>query len=222
MLFLKGGTKTDPYKVLGISPNATDDEVKKAYRDLVRKYHPDKYVDNPLADIAAEKMKEFNAAYEQIQKDRKSGGNSNSYGGGYYGQRQNYGGAYYDGGYYNQNRQSQFADIRRLISQNRISEAAELLEGIPKTNRNAEWYFLKGNVYYRKGWLTEAASCFQRAYEMEPQNPEYATAYQRTSYQQQYGTTPNYGGSSPSCTVCDPCDCCAGLMCIDCLCGRGC
>ena len=63
----------DPYKVLGISPNASDDEVKKAYRELARKYHPDNYVNNPLADLAQEKMKEINEAYDMITKQRSSG-----------------------------------------------------------------------------------------------------------------------------------------------------
>ena len=65
---------TDPYKVLGVSPNATDDEVKDAYRRLARKYHPDNYVNNPLSDLATEKMKEINEAYDEIQRQRKSSG----------------------------------------------------------------------------------------------------------------------------------------------------
>lgn len=63
---------TDPYKVLGVSPNATDDEVKDAYRRLARKYHPDNYVNNPLSDLATEKMKEINEAYDEIQRQRKA------------------------------------------------------------------------------------------------------------------------------------------------------
>lgn len=65
---------TDPYKVLGVSRDATDDEIKKAYRELARKYHPDNYNGNPLADLVEEKMKEINEAYEMIQKERSRAG----------------------------------------------------------------------------------------------------------------------------------------------------
>ena len=64
----------DPYSVLGVSPNASDEEIKKAYRELARKYHPDNYQNNPLADLAEEKMKEINEAYETITKQRSGGG----------------------------------------------------------------------------------------------------------------------------------------------------
>ena len=90
---------SDPYQVLGVSPSASDEEVKKAYRELARKYHPDNYHDNPLADLAQEHMKEINEAYEAIQAQRKRGSSSASsassygygYGQSYYGQ-QSYGG----------------------------------------------------------------------------------------------------------------------------------
>ena len=69
---------TDPYKVLGVSPNATDDEIKKAYRELARKYHPDNYTDTNLAELAEEKMKEVNEAYDQIQTLRSGKGSGSS------------------------------------------------------------------------------------------------------------------------------------------------
>lgn len=65
----------DPYKVLGVSPSATDEEVKDAYRKLAKKYHPDQYADSPLKDLADEKMKEINEAYDAITAQRKAGGN---------------------------------------------------------------------------------------------------------------------------------------------------
>lgn len=205
----------NPYKVLGVSETATDEEIKKAYRELVKKYHPDKYADNPLADVAAEKMKEINAAYEQITKDRKAGrtgGYSQQSYGGYensaYG-GQNYGG--YGAGYSS----SSYADVRRFIAQNRIEEADEILGGVPEGSRSAEWYFLKGNIYYKRGWLSEAMRCFERAYRMEPNNPDYAEAYRQFAYRQQYGTGTN---TQTNVVGCDCCDCCAGLMCMDCLC----
>ena len=70
----------DPYQVLGISPNASEDDIKRAYKELVKKYHPDQYQDNPLSDVAEEKMAEINTAYDEIMQMRRSGGNSYNYG----------------------------------------------------------------------------------------------------------------------------------------------
>ena len=161
---------TDPYQVLGVSPNASDEQIKNAYRELARKYHPDNYANNPLADLAQEKMKEINEAYDQIQRQRKQqqsyssnqGYSRQSYG---YGSQNSYSGS--QGGY------SQFADIRQLLNANRISDAEELLEGIPSNRRDAEWYYLRGRVFYVRGWLDQAYSYYVRANQMNPANPEY-------------------------------------------------
>ena len=69
----------DPYKVLGVSPNATDEEIKSAYRNLAKKYHPDNYADSPLSSLASEKMKEINEAYDEITKARRSGQKAGSH-----------------------------------------------------------------------------------------------------------------------------------------------
>ena len=63
----------NPYEVLGVSPSASNDEVKRAYREMSRKYHPDSYVDNPLSGLAEEKFKEIQEAYDQIMKEREGG-----------------------------------------------------------------------------------------------------------------------------------------------------
>ena len=200
---------TDPYKVLGISPSASDDEVKEAYRRLARKYHPDNYVNNPLSDLATEKMKEINEAYDEIQRQRKGGGTS---AGGY---RQSYSSGGYQQSY--SSGSSQFADIRRLINLNRLGDAEELLDGIAAGQRNAEWNYLKGIVNYRKGWLDNAVTYLSNACNMEPGNMEYRSTLNRL-LQQQNGYTGQSAGSS----VCEVCASpyCANLCC-NCM-GGGC
>ena len=126
----------DPYQVLGVSPSASDDEVKKAYRDLARKYHPDNYHDNPLADLAQERMKEINEAYETVQSQRKRASTASSASG--YG-RSSYGGyGAYTGGNYG----GAFPRVRAAIQQGNLNLAEELLNA--SSNRDAEWHFLKG------------------------------------------------------------------------------
>ena len=142
----------DPYQVLGVPSTATDEEVKKAYRDLARKYHPDNYHDNPLADLAQERMKEINEAYEAVQSQRKaqrSGGYSASgagYGTGYGGYQSAYQGPYQGS--------SRYQRVRMAISSGDLNLAEELLNA--QTNHDAEWNFLKGAICYRRGWLDEA------------------------------------------------------------------
>ena len=199
---------TDPYKVLGISPGASDDEVKEAYRRLARKYHPDNYVNNPLSDLATEKMKEINEAYDEIQRQRKGGGSTGGY-------RQSYSSGGYQQSY--SSGSSQFADIRRLINLNRLGDAEELLDGIASGQRNAEWNYLKGIVNYRKGWLDNAVTYLSNACNMEPGNMEYRSTLNRL-LQQQNGYTGQSAGSSV-------CEVCASLYCANLCCncmGGGC
>lgn len=197
----------DPYEVLGISPNATDDQVKAAYRAMARKYHPDNYADNPLSDLAQEKMQEINDAYDAIVRARKAGGTGtagNTAGGGY-----NRAGGYAGGN------TGAFADVRRMIQQNRIMDAEMLLDGVPASARSAEWHFLKGSVLYKKGWLEEAFRHFQTACQMEPSNPEYRQAL---NHIQMNRSTGGYRTAGQSTGGCDACDVCTALYCTDCCC----
>ena len=164
----------DPYQVLGVPSTATDEEVKKAYRDLARKYHPDNYHDNPLADLAQERRKEINEAYEAVQSQRKaqrSGGYSaggQRYGGQGYGYQSGYQNGY-QGGY-----TSRYQRVRMAISSGDLNLAEELLNA--QSDHDAEWNFLKGAICYRRGWLDEARRYYQTAVTMAPDNPEYQRA----------------------------------------------
>ena len=134
----------DPYQILNIPPTATDEEVKRAYRDLARKYQPDNYHDNPLADLAQEKMKEINEAYDQIQKQRKASSaasQSHSYG---YGSGNSYGNSAYGGAY----GAGSLDQVRLAINRGDISLAERLLSGV--SDHNAEWNFLMGVVCSRR------------------------------------------------------------------------
>lgn len=197
----------DPYEVLGVSPSASDDEIKKAYRELARKYHPDNYQNNPLADLAQEKMKDINEAYDAITKNR--GGTQNSYGtgGSSYG---NYGKT--DTG------SADFGRIRQMINAGQLDAAENLLNGVG--NHSAEWYFLRGNIAQRRGWMDEAARNYQMACQMAPGNMEYRQALSMV----QFGGNRQYqqgGYQSNDCSN-DMCSICQMMMCLNCLCGDGC
>lgn len=197
---------SDPYSVLGVAPSASDDEVKRAYRELARKYHPDNYQNNPLADLAEEKMKEVNEAYDAINKMRESG---SSYSGG-----SAYQTSYQSG--YQQQRQSSssplYARVRQLINSGDVDSAERLLRDAP--NQDAEWHFLAGSVAYRRGWLDEARQQYQIACNTDPGNMEYRQAL---SVMQQGGQAYRpYGAGAGGM---DSCDCCTSLLCMNCLCG---
>ena len=161
---------TDPYKVLNVSPSASDDEVKKAYRDLARKYHPDHYHGTDLEHMAEEKMKEINEAYDMIQKQRKNGNSTQQgYGANGYGSY----GAYGQG---SSSSNPLFQQIRAAINRGDLASAEQMLNHTDL--RTAEWHFLMGSVYYRRGWLDEAAREYEMACGMEPNNMEYQQAYQ--------------------------------------------
>ncbi len=189
---------TDPYKVLNVPSTATDEEVKKAYRDLARKYHPDNYHDNPLADLAQEKMKEINEAYDTIQRQRSGraqGGPASS-------------GAYRQQSYSSANSNPAYARVRNLINSGDLNQAEQVLYEVGQ--KDGEWYFLSGSIAYRKGWLDEAMQNFNRAVQLEPNNMEYRQALQLM----QRGGMGGYRPAGYSSAGCDPC---TAYLCFSCL-----
>ena len=205
----------DPYKILGVPEDASDEEIKKAYRELARKYHPDNYHDNPLEDLAQEKMKEINAAYEQITKERASGRRTGgAYGGGSYG----YGGYQSYGGYGSSQSYSGQSSVlqqaRIAINTGNISRAEALLANY--SDHNAEWNFLKGAVCYRRGWLDEALRYYRTACQMDPTNAEYRQAleYMEGTQDTSYSPTGSFG------TLCSG-NPCLSLCCLYTLCNGG-
>ena len=172
----------NPYEVLGVPRNASNEEIKKAYRQLSKKYHPDSYVDNPLADLAEEKFKEVQAAYEQIMKERENGGYS--YSGNYSGSSQG---------------TPQLQAARNYINARRFHEALNVLSGIQ--DRSAMWYYYSAIANMGIGNNLVAVDHAKQAAAMEPNNMEYVNfanqmqfrgqRYQNTGYgygRQSYGT----------------------------------
>lgn len=205
----------DPYRTLGVSPNSSDEEIKKAYRELARKYHPDNYHDNPLADLAQEKMKEINEAYDTITKQRANGGNSSGGFSGSYSWNSNRGysgnNSWNPGGYSSSG--GIYSQIRSAINAGQLDHAERLLDSVDIGNRGAEWNFLMGSLYYRKGWLDEAMRFFRDAARMEPGNPEYQQAL---NYMQNGGAA--YRSAPGGMANFDGCDICSSLLLADCCC----
>ncbi len=191
----------NPYEVLGVSPSASDADIQKAYRELVKKYHPDNYANNPLNDLADEKMREINEAYDSIMMGRGSGKAQSDAG---------------SGGYQTAQGSPKYAAIRSALASGQIEAAERMLNDC--ATRDAEWYFLMGSVCQLKGWYDDACRNFDAAASMEPSNMEYRQSSQRVrnagrNYRSQGGPGMQRGAGGMS-----SCDCCTSLICADCLC----
>ncbi len=202
----------DPFVVLGVSRDATDEEIKKAYRALARKHHPDRYTDPAERDAASERMKEINAAYEEIQ-DIRSGKRTN-YGstGGYRqpGGYRSFDEHEYTNSKYGSSGDDRYSKIRMFINAERINEAAAVLATFPENERGGEWYFLRGCVLLRYGKYADAAVCFDIACQHDPDNPEYRSAREQLRMRSQRSTSSTSYSSTCDCIRC----CCLANLCI--------
>ena len=206
----------DPYQVLGVSRDASDDEIKKAYRRLAKKYHPDV---NPGDTEAARKMQEINAAYEQIKNPAKASQGSNP-GSGYgnYGRRNTYSGyGRYGYGYDPFGNAQKHSSYRtgdtyqdsayQYIRFGRYQEALNTLEH--STQRDARWYYLSAMANYGVGNRITALEHIKKAVSMDPSNYEYLAALERMeqggdAYSSQSGNYRTYGRGfrSPCASAC--------------------
>ncbi len=189
----------DPYKVLGISRDATEEEVKKAYRAMARKYHPDNYVNSPQAKLAEEKMKEINEAYEQIQKAHSEAKSYTGSG---------------DEDVYDPRRT--YDKVRQLINNGSYGEADTLLEIFAMTDRGAEWNFLKGCVLLRKGYFYDAQKFFETACYLDPSNEEYRQALNSIRSARAEHTRRNTTDTAEGSHSCI--NCCTLSICLNCCC----
>jgi tetratricopeptide (TPR) repeat protein len=170
------------------------DEIKRAYRDKARQYS-----DNP------KKMNELNDAYDMIINNFGNNRTASS------GQGNGYGSASSTG------QTSEFGDIRAKLNSGRIDDAEMLLDGIPYQRRNAEWYYLKGSIQHRRGWLESAVESFEKAKNMEPGNPEYEAAYNQLKREAKGDFRKNRQQSDNDGCF-SPCNICSSLLCADCCC----
>lgn len=137
----------NPYEILEINKNATESEIKQAYKKLVKKYHPDKFIDNPLRELAEEKLKEINDAYNFLMSNRNN----------------------------NFSEEELLYSARIDIQNGNLAEAERKLNMVNK--KTGEWYFLMGILNQNRGWYDAAYSNLETACSMNPGNREYNNAF---------------------------------------------
>ena len=191
----------DPYQVLGVPRVATDEEIKKAYRALARKYHPDNYAGSAEAASSEAIMKEINEAYDAIQKERQGRDND----------------SYSSYNTYTSTGTTSFDEVRSLINQGKYSDAEIIIDSTPAADRGAEWNYLKGCLLTHRGYYYDAARYIEIACYLEPNNPEYREASNRLRARSgSYGNV--YRSQNNTSSDCDLCGTCSTLICCDTCC----
>lgn len=208
---------TDPYAVLGVSRDAGMDEIKKAYRQLSRKYHPDANINNPNKAQAEEKFKQIQEAYNRIVYEKEHGGSS--YGNSSSGSYNSYSGGFNGSNSYSEDPKLQAAV--NFIRNRQFNEAMAVLEAV--SNRSARWYYLHAYASAGLGNLIRAQEDAKMALQMEPNNPEYISLYNQLQNTGGWysGMGSGYGQGSAGVG-----NCCAQFLCCEmllqcCCCGGG-
>lgn len=197
----------NPYEVLGIKEGSSEEEIKRAYREMVKKYHPDQYQNNPLSKLAEEKLREVNEAYDYLMKNAAPGYES--------GQRS--GSGRNNTGWSGQNSQNSdfYNQVKSHINTGNIHVAEEMLDR--SGNRTAAWFYLKGLIFARRGWYDEAYTHIQRAVTMDPTNYEYRSALNSMNNANNAYRSNSYNRGYNSYNA-DFCQICQVLWCADCCC----
>lgn len=167
----------NPYDILGVPLGATDEEIKKAYRDLSRKYHPDANINNPNKDLAEEKFKQVQQAYDQIMKQKQQGYTYGNYAG--YGGAGSYSRSYRD---FHKDESIEMQAAANYITNHRFKEALNVLQSIPQNQRNARWYYFSALANIGMGNNMSAKEDAQKAVSLEPSNMEYRQLLQQITY----------------------------------------
>lgn len=176
----------NPYDYLGVSRDATEQQIMDAYRQIAGQIQNS----GMSEEEKSRKMTELDEAYDTVLNEKR-------------------GTASYQSGYAQQG--SQFSDVRQCINSGRTDDAEIILDGIPTAMRSAEWYYLKGVIHQRRGWLNEAYRCYHTACSMDPANSEYSAAF-NTLNNNANGGYRTSGRNSSGCGLCET------LCCADCCC----
>lgn len=178
----------NPYEVLGVPQGASKEQVNAAYKELLRKYQSENNIN---------KIDEINAAYDAVIMGTSGTNNNSSYSG------------------YSYSANADYSDIRAKINSGRLDDAQILLDGMPENGRDAQWYYLKGTIQQKRGWLEEAAKNFATASNLDPSNNTYKMAYNKINNARSGGYRTERRKEKSGCSGCDMC---TGLICADCCC----
>lgn len=186
----------NPYEVLEIRNNASRDEIKRAYKELAKKYHPDQYGNNPLRDLAEDKMRDINEAYQYLMSNtpESSFGNESTYSNSH-------------------NSSSSYQSIEMDIRNGNLNYAEQNLNRI--SVRDAEWNYLMGLLNIKKGWFNEAFNNLNVACRLDPRNSKYREEFNRLNNMNTSYREPYYKNRRKDVGLCDIC---ATLYCLDCCC----